>query len=153
MRPVLSSGGEEETDCTDVIVGGNQPILQPPQPPPCVSPILIDVLGNGFSLTNALNGVAFDLTADGTLDHISWTVPGSDDAFLALDRNSNGVVDNGAELFGNFTPQPALKDQPCGWSCLMHTSKINFILQEAPQGLRRFIHIYEASVIKINSGG
>jgi hypothetical protein len=71
------------------------------------SPIIIDVDGSGYKLTDAARGVAFDIFATGHPVQIAWTAPGSTNAFLVLDRNHDGAINNGTELFGDQTPQPA----------------------------------------------
>lgn len=70
------------------------------------SPILIDLNRDGLALTDAVSGVTFDLFANGMPVQVAWTQAGADDAFLVLDRNGNGLIDDGSELFGSNTPQP-----------------------------------------------
>jgi hypothetical protein len=61
--------------------------------------------GNGFELTDAAHGVLFDIGHTGTPIQISWTA-NANNAFLVLDRDGNGQITDGGELFGNFTSQP-----------------------------------------------
>jgi hypothetical protein len=68
------------------------------------SPIVIDLGNNGITLGKAGVGVYFDVDADGARDHVQWVRPGGDEGFLSLDRSGNGLIDNGAELFGVGTP-------------------------------------------------
>lgn len=92
--------------CPAAVVAQTQPLPPPPNQstgPSPESPILIDLEGNGIDLSGPDAPVEFDLNADGIAEKITWTSAESDDGFLCLDRNGNGVIDNGAELFGNAT--------------------------------------------------
>ena len=71
----------------------------------CDSPILIDVTGDGFHLTDQANGVLFEFYGN-QKKQVAWTDPKYGNAWLALDRNGNGIIDDATELFGNYTPQP-----------------------------------------------
>ena len=62
-------------------------------------PLALDLNGNGLQTTGIANGVQFDINADGRLDQTSFISGG--DAFLALDANANGRIDDGRELFGD----------------------------------------------------
>ena len=70
------------------------------------TPVVLDPAGDGVALTSGAGGVLFDFDGDGRREKFAWTATGSDDAWLALDRNGNGRVDDGSELFGTSTVQP-----------------------------------------------
>jgi hypothetical protein len=88
---------------------------------PTCSPIIVDTRGEGFPLTSAAAGVRFDITGTGQPIQLAWTERGSHDAFLTL-PGPDGLVHNGKELFGNFTPQPP-SEHPNGFLALAQFDK------------------------------
>jgi len=65
-----------------------------------MSPLMIDLGRDGFNLGKKGETVIFDLMASGKPVVMQWVKAGENDAFLAMDLNGNGVVDDGSELFG-----------------------------------------------------
>jgi hypothetical protein len=63
-------------------------------------PLVLDLDGDGIELTDvARERVRFDIDADGSSEEVAWVRP--DDGMLVLDRNGNGTINNGRELFGD----------------------------------------------------
>lgn len=62
-------------------------------------PLVLDLNGDGLDLTSKQGGADFDINADGRTDRTAWVGP--EDGLLALDRNGNGSIDDGSELFGD----------------------------------------------------
>lgn len=68
------------------------------------SPLVMDFKFEGKPhLTDLFNGVHFDLDNDGTVDKTAW-IKGHQTGLLSMDRNNDGLINNGSELFGQATP-------------------------------------------------
>jgi len=67
-------------------------------------PLTLDLNNNGLETVpvSATNPVYFDLTGEGVQSSVGWVAP--NDGFLTLDRNGDGLINDGTELFGDATP-------------------------------------------------
>jgi hypothetical protein len=109
-------------ECAAVDEAWTMPVETKPEPDPGMSecetsPIILSVRGD-YQLTSVPDGVEFDIDADGDTDRVSWTAPATDLGFLALDRNGNGRIDNGGELFGDSTYLRNGEKAPNGFKAL-----------------------------------
>ena len=105
---LLMERSHTETQTTEVRMGD---ALRPPKDP------LVVNLGAGPA---GLSGqkIQFDINADGTDEQFAALVNTS--GFLTIDKNGNGIVDNGSELFGpatnnGFSELAAYDEDKNGW--------------------------------------
>ncbi|WP_300454594.1 calcium-binding protein [Accumulibacter sp.] len=78
----------------------------------------LDLDGDGLETVgaSATNPILFDHDGDGVKTGTGWV--SSDDGFLVLDRNGNGVIDSGRELFGDSTIKSDGKSAADGFAAL-----------------------------------
>jgi len=87
-----------------------EPITQPslpnkPKIPGKVThrdPLILDIDGDGIHALGLTAGIHFDYDGNGFKELTGWVAPG--DGMLMLDRDTDGILGNGSELFGDFTP-------------------------------------------------
>lgn len=68
------------------------------------SPLVLDLDGDGVEITRLSGAITFDHDADLVRTGTAWV--GVDDGLLAMDRDGNGLIESGRELFGNNTQLP-----------------------------------------------
>jgi hypothetical protein len=67
-----------------------------------VSPLILDLNNDGIQTSSLANSnIYFDFDANGHAQRTGWV--DKNDGLLVLDKNHNGIIDNGNELFGNNT--------------------------------------------------
>ena len=86
--------------------------------PPTRDPLAIHLnSGEMIELTSRDEGVYFDLDSNGFAEKTAWL--GTEDGFLALDVNGNGIIDNGSELFGDRFIMPDGNVSATGFEALL----------------------------------
>lgn len=90
--------------------------VQVPNPFALMDPLMINVSSSVANISD--QKFTFDLDADGTMEEISR--PGEGSGFLAYDKNEDGVINDGTELFGaisgdGFADLRQYDDDGNGW--------------------------------------
>ncbi len=85
------------------------------------NPVVLDLNGDDTAMTLDAGNLFFDADDDGYQEQTEWLSP--QDGFLALDRNLDGQIDQGSEIFANNHAQQGLES--LAWFDIDHNSVIN----------------------------
>lgn len=81
------------------------------------TPIVIDINGDGVKTTSIDAGIKFDFEGNGDKTKTGWV--NENDGFLVFDRNNDGIINNGSELFGEETILSSGKKAKNGFEALL----------------------------------
>ncbi|SUY95225.1 Cyclolysin [Citrobacter freundii] len=85
------------------------------------SPVILDLDGDGVETLSLSSKVFFDHDGNKFAENTGWVAP--DDGLLVMDRNSDGLIDTGQELFGNNTLLENGKRAENGYEALRELDK------------------------------
>ena len=94
--PGSDGDDEDKCDCTKCNITVPLPFRRPDTQS---SLLVVDMDGDGVETITSEEGVYFDHDGNRFAEKTAWA--GADDALLVWDRNGNGLIDDGSELFGN----------------------------------------------------
>ncbi|OOF55208.1 hypothetical protein BKK56_07150 [Rodentibacter genomosp. 2] len=70
--------------------------------------MIIDLDHNGIQTLSDSRGVTFDFRGDGNKIQTGWVAP--NDGLLVWDKNNDGIINSGEELFGENPKDPSIND-------------------------------------------
>ncbi len=122
-------------------------------------PILVDLDGDGkIGTTSIKNGVYFDHQGDGFAENSAWV--DKNDGILVIDKNENGVIDNGSEVFGDnyvkgdgskaVSGFDALRDLDSNNDGIISADDIEFNNIKILKGDGTLLTLVEAGIVSIN---
>lgn len=88
--------GDEMANARDSFGDADEDLVAPRR-----DPLILDLNGDGIKTTNLKGGSFFDHNRDGFAELTGWVDP--NDGLLVMDRNGDGIINDGTELFGDQT--------------------------------------------------
>ena len=104
INAIYKNGLYDQNTGDEIFPPGDNPLITPDPNGPAAdqtSPIILDLDGDGIETRSSHSGVFFDHDGNLFAESTGWV--GTDDGLLVFDKNTNGVIENGNELFGNNT--------------------------------------------------